>query len=196
MDWIQKILQTALPLEGGILFAFLYAAFITSLFEKEKRPALLSLLASLLIPLPFLLPIVSGIHYPDWMSLVISALFPVSGLVLFLPLRGMPEYSRPDPVSRFDERDTMFSRRSLVPGTERYDEYYARRPGNMALDNNFRSRPGLLKSGTKSYDTILFAAANSMFARVVEAGKVRKAYRRCCWGWRWTGERILRGLQS
>ena len=57
MDWIPKILQIVLPLEGGVIFAFFYAVFITSLFEKEKRPALLSLIISLLVPLPFLLPL-------------------------------------------------------------------------------------------------------------------------------------------
>lgn len=89
-------------------------------------------------------------------------------LVLFLPFRGKQAYSRQEAVSRFDERDTMFSRRTLVPGTKPYDEYYSRRPGNKAADNNFRRKPGLLKSGTKYYDPILFAAANSMFDKVVE----------------------------
>ena len=168
MDWIQKILPTILPVEGGIIFTFFYAAFITSLFEKEKRPALLSLLTGILISLPFLLPMMTGIQYPEWIALVLSALFPLALLVLFLPFRGKVEYSQQNPASRFDERDTMFSRRTLVPGTERYDKYYARRPGNKPLDNNFRRKPGLLKSGTKYFDPILFAAANSMFDKVVE----------------------------
>ena len=168
MDWLPKILPIVLPLEGALIFAFFWALFITSLFEKEIRPALLSLLISLTIPLPFLLPLFANIDYASWIHQVISSLPLFAILVLFLPFRGKQEYIRQEPVSRYDERDTMFSRRTLVPGTERYDEYYARRPGNKPPDNNFRRKPGLLKSGTKYYDPILFAAANSMFDKVVE----------------------------
>ncbi len=168
MDGIQKIIQIVMPLEGGIIFVFFYAVFITSLLEKEKRPAVLSLLISLTLPVPFLLTLIPGIDYPEWISLTISIIPPAILFLFFFPFRGKQEYSRPQPPSRFDERDTMFSRRTLVPGTERYEEYYARRPGNKPLDNNFRRKPGLLKSGTTYYDPILFAAANSMFDKVIE----------------------------
>jgi len=72
------------------------------------------------------------------------------------------------PDWRYDERDTLFSRQDLVPGTSRYEEYYARHPENKAADNRFRRKPGLLKAGTSYYDPILFAAAASIFEKVAD----------------------------
>lgn len=44
-------------------------------------------------------------------------------------------------MQRFDERDTLFSRMKLEPGTERYREHYARRPDQEALDRKLRAMP-------------------------------------------------------
>ncbi len=44
-------------------------------------------------------------------------------------------------MERFDERDTIFSRMELVPGSESYNSYYARRPELKAVDDHFRSSP-------------------------------------------------------
>ena len=42
--------------------------------------------------------------------------------------------------SRYDERDTIFSRMyELIPGTQRYEEYYARRPDLLEIDTSLRS---------------------------------------------------------
>ncbi|MFW6360772.1 MAG: hypothetical protein ACOC2R_03385 [Spirochaetota bacterium] len=44
---------------------------------------------------------------------------------------------------RFDERDTIFSRMTLEPGTERYKRYYERHPEHKAIDDELRSaQPG------------------------------------------------------
>jgi Pyruvate/2-oxoacid:ferredoxin oxidoreductase delta subunit len=40
---------------------------------------------------------------------------------------------------RFDERDTIFSRMSLIPGTDRYKEYYSRYPEREEHDCHLRS---------------------------------------------------------
>jgi hypothetical protein len=63
------------------------------------------------------------------------------------------------PRGRIDERDTMFSRRELQPGTEKYDNYYKRKPENKAPDDNFKTKPGLLKPGTVHYNPFHFAAS-------------------------------------
>jgi len=168
MDSLYKIADLALPIAGGILFIFFTAVFVTSLFEKEERAAFLSLLSGFLLSLPFLTPFLFGFVYPAWISLVLCSLFMGAILALFFPFRGRISYYAQNPVVRFDERDTMFSRRTLVPGSKRFDKYYALRPGNKPLDNKFRRLPGLLKAGTRYYDPILFAAANSMFDRIVD----------------------------
>lgn len=40
---------------------------------------------------------------------------------------------------RFDERDTIFSRIELVPGTSKYREYYSRNPFLQEIDDSLRS---------------------------------------------------------
>ncbi len=46
-------------------------------------------------------------------------------------------------MDRFDERDTIFSRMTLEPGTERYERYYARHPEKKEIDDTLRSeKPG------------------------------------------------------
>lgn len=168
MDWIEKIPGIAMPLEGAVLLSFFTAAFLTSMFEKEERPAYLLLLFGFTLSLPFLLPFFAGFSYPQWISLTLVCIPILCLLVLFFPFRGRIDYSMQNPADRFDERDTMFSRRTLVPGSKLFNEYYARRPGNKPLDNKFRKLPGLLKAGTKYYDPIIFAAANSIFDRVIQ----------------------------
>jgi hypothetical protein len=65
-------------------------------------------------------------------------------VILFLPIGRKRNHKRQLPHVRFDERETMFSRRELEPGTERFRQYYARHPEQKMLDDAFRLKPGLL----------------------------------------------------
>ena len=161
-------MRFVVPYIGILLCMFFLAAFITSLFEKERRPAFIFLLISLLLPVPFLLPSFSNLIYPGWMYDVLTLIPVLSATILFFPFPGSIKHFMQFPGKRFDERDTMFSRRTLVPGTARFDEYYKRNPEKKSQDNQFRRKPGLLKAGSKYYDPILFAAAGSLFDRVDE----------------------------
>ncbi len=60
----------------------------------------------------------------------------------------------------------MFSRRELQPGTGKYDNYYKRQPENKAPDDNFKTKPGLLKPGTVHYNPFHFAASESSFETI------------------------------
>lgn len=42
-------------------------------------------------------------------------------------------------MKRFDERDTMFSRRGLIKGTKKYKDYYKRHPEYQAKDDGVRA---------------------------------------------------------
>lgn len=42
---------------------------------------------------------------------------------------------------KFDERDNVFARRALKPGTKEYDEYYFRHPELKETDDHLRSQP-------------------------------------------------------
>jgi len=52
------------------------------------------------------------------------------------------------PTARFDERDAMFSRAALEPGTETYARAYARRPDLQEIDDALRALPRLCQGGT------------------------------------------------
>jgi reductive dehalogenase len=57
----------------------------------------------------------------------------------------------------------MFSRATLVPGTDRFEEYYRSRPRNRELDDKFRREPGLLAAGSAHFHRHGFAAADAAF---------------------------------
>ncbi len=77
------------------------------------------------------------------------------------PGRGLRDLGTPRPG--VDERDMVFSRALLVPGTERYEEYYRARPQCREKDEIFRKEPGLLAPGTAYFHPLGFAAAHAAF---------------------------------
>jgi reductive dehalogenase len=94
-------------------------------------------------------------------------------VLLFIPLKGR-RYRHDIPVRHVDERDTMFSRNELVPGTDRYKEYYSRNPDNLEKDNLFREAPGLLNERARFYNVKAFASAHASFELVTAFYGYRK----------------------
>ena len=70
----------------------------------------------------------------------------------------------PLPTERFDERDAMFSRAALEPGTPAYAAAYARRPGWKDVDDAIRSLPRLTEPGGKLFDPDVMAETAGLFA--------------------------------
>ena len=157
-----------LLIEGLFVLIFFLLIAATSLLEKEKRAAVISAAAGLVISIPYLVPVLFLVSYPDIVGYILAAVVLVPVLIYLLPVRLPVRYDRLQPVHRFDERDTMFSRKTLQPGTERFREYYKRNPDKKESDDKFRSKPGLLKAGSKYYDPVLFGAANSIFSKIDE----------------------------
>jgi ferredoxin len=62
-----------------------------------------------------------------------------------------------------DERDIMFARARLQPGSPEFDEYYRLRPEHLAGDDRSRALPGLLSRHAELVEPIAFAAAESCF---------------------------------
>lgn len=67
---------------------------------------------------------------------------------------------------RYDERDTIFSRKELKPGTEKFKEYYEGKEQRLAEDNRWRALPGLLNRKAKYHNFYNFAAADSTFETI------------------------------
>ncbi len=159
-------MQIFLSLAALLVFIFFFSFFVTSLLENEKRAAFISLLAGMIMPVPFLIPFFSNLVYPGWLNIALTGLILLPFLVILIPVKYVTDCTQPVSPRRFDERDTMLSRRTLNPGTIRFKEYYQRNPDKKESDDKFRGKPGLLKAGSKYYDPILFAAAESLFEKV------------------------------
>ena len=86
---------------------------------------------------------------------------PESNRFLPLPGKSLPDLGTALPG--VDERDIMFSRAALVPGTKRYEEYYRERPEYRQRDEIFRKEAGLLQPGSAHYHPLGFAAADAAF---------------------------------
>jgi ferredoxin len=65
---------------------------------------------------------------------------------------------------RFDERDTIFSRMELVPGSEKYEDYYRRHPEKLDRDRGFRNAP----PGEYSHDSLENRFVDETFGLISE----------------------------
>lgn len=162
-----------MPVEGiilliiaGIIFLFFSYAVWSSVLENELRAALVLAISGLLL----LIPCLAGLYFSApgtvWPAWTVTGIYLTAGLVFLFPWNFPTNQKRQQPGSRIDERDIMFSRRLLVPGTEKFDEYYKRKPHHLPEDNKFRKKPGLLNEGTTYYDPLLFRAADASFDTV------------------------------
>jgi ferredoxin len=103
---------------------------------------------------------------PAWLLLAIAGLlFSLILLVLlvfFLPV-GRVDMVEDTPHGRFDERDVMFARSRLQPGSPEYEAYYAMRPENKAVDDRTRAKPGLFSPQAKFANLHHFSFAKGSF---------------------------------
>ncbi len=148
---------------AAVLFVFLLYAVIISFTENEKKAAFkLILLMLIFVPL-FALPYVLN-DYELYSQILLFLTFSAV-IILFFPFKGK-KYSFNYPKTQIDERNIMFSRAELIPGTERFETYYKNNPENLEKDNKFRKNAGLLQKGTSKYNAVLFALAEASFFTV------------------------------
>lgn len=154
--------SVALAVCGGLAFLAFAVFGLISLREREPRAALVSFgtaaaiaVASFgvaLLPPPFQLVV----------AVAIAAGLTVAAAALVAPQRDeTADGGRPS--RRFDERDIMFARGRLVPGSPEHKAYYAMRPQNLLGDDLTRSLPGLLSPDAELADEVVFAAAEASF---------------------------------
>ena len=160
------MLVNNIVLFGSLLAASMFlAAGVMFLFEKEKRAAFRAFIFTFLF-IVFTWFVSSGIPVADYFSAVLLIVVLIALIYIFIPSFF---FSRPDevvPSGRIDERNTMFSRNELEPGTERFKEYYKEFPGHRAKDDLFRNNPGLLNKEAVFYDPLAFAMADAGFETV------------------------------
>jgi ferredoxin len=139
--------------------------------EKEVRAFRISLLAVFIGTGLFLLITLLG----DEVKLIVLGLLALGFLgllVLSLMPIGRIELTNEIPSSRFDERDIMFARARLVPGSSNYSNYYKTHPEKKQSDDRTRAKPGLLSSQAKLANEFLFAAPEASFTLTAVMGEI------------------------
>ena len=139
---------------------------VTSWQERKPRAAGIGLLGLVVFGMVYF-----GVFSlcADNYVLMIPLLLIILGVGLFfMPIGKVEVLKVGEIVVRVDERDVMFARASYKPGTERYDTYYAMRPGNKEIDDKIRKLPRLLDPGGKYYDPIRSRKVDDVFDEVRE----------------------------
>lgn len=149
----------------GFLF-FWYAAWV-SWRENEPRATRNFFLLSLI---PIILGVLNGYFYNQNIEdfgpiLLIFILSSISILLFPVDLfRKKLEASKPN--VQLDERNVMFSRNTLEPGSDKHRAYYAEFPEHKETDEALAKLPGLLSKDALLYDELSFHAADTNFAVV------------------------------
>jgi reductive dehalogenase len=143
------------------LIGFGYFA-IVSFKEREIRAAKISLGLGIASSTIFALLVFSPFVIKGLIFILLLIGFVLS-FYLFLQPIGRVNPGNDIPKTRFDERDIMFARGRLMPGTPEYDSYYVMRPENKEIDDHTRSKPGLLEPGSLYANPFLFAVPKASF---------------------------------
>ena len=99
-------------------------------------------------------------------TLVIIIIPIITTIFFILPIKGFRKLKIDTPISKYDERDIPFSRMKLIEGTDRFKEYYKRKPELLKADLNFLSKPGLCGEGSIAYNPLVYASTDATFFTV------------------------------
>ncbi len=164
---VEQFLQL-LPAANVVIAVLIFLSLIWVHFvsRKESEPiaARRSLGAAFVLPLPWLL--VGLLPGPVWISGSLIVLTLLVGLVLILPTGKPRGFSNENPNCRIDERTIMFSRNSVKPGSEDFNQYYKEFPEHKKSDDLFRTLPGLMSPQSSKFEPLSFAAAEASFQSV------------------------------
>ena len=164
---MQTYLEAMLIVFGIILLAGFYAFAWISLREHSLRAAILSTLIGTFVAFPFFL--VLFLPRTAAQILVLAALSTLLlGAILFFAPIGQGHIKKDERLSRFDERDVVFARTRLEPGSKEYQSYYAMRSANLESDEKIRALRGLLSMEAQKADPLVFPTGKASF-EVTEA---------------------------
>lgn len=150
---------------GVSLFALLIYTAVISYLEAEKYAFKRALTASFIFPAPYILTGLLSFPFQNIVSYILLSVVVLFILVFVVPLNNK-KLKNEQAVGKIDERNTMFSRNELVPGTENFNNYYKDHPEHKETDDNFRKRFGLMSEKSQKYNPWLFASADANFVSV------------------------------
>jgi hypothetical protein len=147
----------------GVVILIGFGAFgSASLREGERRAARIGFGVAVAGSLPLFLATLLPTPVQAGLLAAIAAVA-AAGVLLFLLTVGRVERGNDVPQKRFDERDIMFARAHLEPGSANYEAYYALRPEKKAGDDRTRALPGLLSTRASAFHPLAFASTDASF---------------------------------
>ncbi|MGD8814357.1 MAG: 4Fe-4S dicluster domain-containing protein [Anaerolineales bacterium] len=154
---------TIIMLGAGVFLSFAAFAWV-SVREQERRASIIAIGLSFASSMPFFILAATASLQIQLLGLGILTILALLGLLLFyLPVGRIPP--RNDiPENRFDERDIMFARARLQPGSQRYEDYYRAHPEKKSADDHFRQLPGLMSMEAQEANRWAFASAEASFS--------------------------------
>jgi ferredoxin len=139
--------------------------------EKEPRAvrvsALMAIVGAGVFSLMTLLNLETKLVLLSLLGLAVLGILILSSLPM-----GKVKIGNDTPSKRFDERDIMFARDRLEPGSANYQAYYDMRPENKATDDTMRDKPGLLSPNAKLANEVLFASPEASFTLTEVMGEI------------------------
>jgi ferredoxin len=163
---INELVSLLVLATGALIFVFMLYMGLVSIQEHEPRAAGLSFLLAFGLAAPFLLVGLLPFNGQVPAGIALLAATVLVGALSLCPFGQRKFAADETPRVRIDERDIMFARSRLQPGTERFEAYYRANPEKKALDDKFREKPGLLRPGSIYFDPVAFAAAEASFETV------------------------------
>ncbi len=157
---------------GCAIFLFMLYFALVSRREEEPLATRRALTLAFWLPVPYLAAGSIDFEYREAVCFVLLSLAVLLPVLLLLPIGNRFEQENSLPKTRIDERDIMFSRNLLKANSDRYNEYYERHPERKAMDDQFRSYPGLAQEGSAFYDPITAATAIASFKTVAAFHKM------------------------
>lgn len=150
----------------GLVIIILFLSFsYISLKENEKRASFFFLSFAVLFTAIYI--VFPMVYAKSQIPLLIFTIVLFSFLlIIFLPIDPYRVKHGLMPGKQIDERDTMFSRKELQPGSKQFEAYYLRNTAKKTEDDKFRERPGLLSTKSQKYHPIAFSAAEAGFQTV------------------------------
>lgn len=160
---LDHVPSVALLVLGALAFLGFAGFGLTSLAEGERRAAGVALSAAVGLAAILVLAALA----PRPVPIVVAAVLVVAGvafLVLFVAPIGKVERGPDQPQTRVDERDIMFARARLEPGSAEYASYYAAHPEHQTGDDRTRTLPGIGSPHSLKANRLAFAAMRASFS--------------------------------
>ncbi len=163
MDKEPGLMYLLLIITAICLFFFFLWFAIVSVFEKEKSAAGRAFILALSFPTPYLILALVTFPGSGWLGWFLLGCTLLVLIVLLFPFPGKRIIGNETPRTRYDERQTMFSRDEVRQYDGLQKQFYKENPDKFNLDKQWLDKPGLMDASSTMYSPITFIAADASF---------------------------------